>query len=104
MFKIVRVQYTTKQEYAARNKENITKVMNDLRKINNPGIRYGAYLLEDEKTFMHFTQFQNEDAYKILNELESFKEFQAQLKASGPEVPPKAENLSLVGSSYDFFQ
>jgi hypothetical protein len=101
--KIVRVQYTTKQEYAARNKENITKVMNDLRKINNPGIKYGAYLLPDEKTFMHFTQFENEEAHKILMELESFIKFQTELKASIPEVAPKAEDLSLVGSSYDFF-
>ena len=103
MFKIVRVQYTTKQHYVAKNKENINKVLNDLRKINNPGIKYGAYLLEDEKTFMHFTLFDNEEAYKVLNGLESFKQFQEELKASGFEVPPKAENLSLVASSYDFF-
>ena len=104
MFKIVRVQYTAKQDYAARNKENIAKVMNDLREINNPGIKYGAYLLEDGKTFMHFTQFENEEAYKVLNGLESFKQFQAELKASGFEAAPKAENLSLVASSYDFFK
>jgi hypothetical protein len=53
---------------------------------------------------MHFTLFENEEAYKISNSLESFKQFQADLKASGFEVAPKAENLSLVGSSYDFFK
>jgi hypothetical protein len=104
MFKIVRVQYTTKPDYVVRNKKNIAKVMNDLREINNPGIKYGAYLLEDQKTFMHFTQFQTEEAYKVLNSLESFKKFQEELKASGLEVAPKAENLSLVASSYDFFE
>jgi len=103
MFRIVRVQYTTKQEYAAKNKENITKVMNDLRAINNPGIRYSTYLLEDGKTFMHFALFENEAANKILMELESFKQFQAALKESVPEVPPKTENLSLVASSFDIF-
>lgn len=103
MFKIVRVQYTAKPEYAATNKENIAKVMNDLRKINDPGIKYGAFLLEDGKTFMHFTLFENEGAYKVLNSLPSFLQFQAALKASGFEVIPKSENLSLVGSSYDFF-
>ena len=101
--KIIRVQYTTKPGYAAKNKENITKVMSDLREINNPGIKYGAYLLPDEKTFMHFTQFENDEAHKVLMELESFKTFQTELKASIPEVPPKSEQLSLVGSSYDFF-
>lgn len=103
MLKIVRVQYTTKPEYAAHNKDNITKVMSDLREINNPGIKYGAYLLEDGKTFMHFTQFENEQAHQVLMNLESFRVFQAELKASGLETPPKAENLSLVASSYDFF-
>ena len=103
MFKIVRVQYTTKQEYVARNKENISRVMKDLREINNPGIKYGAFLLQDEKTFMHFTLFENEEAYKVLNNLESFMQFQTELKASGFEVVPKVDNLSLVASSYDFF-
>lgn len=103
MFRIVRVQYTAKQDYTPRNKENIAKVMDDLREINNPGIRYGVYLLEDEKTFMHFTQFENEEAYNTLMTLGSFKQFQAELKASGLEVAPKSENLSLVASSYDFF-
>ncbi len=36
MFKAVRVQYSTKEEYAAKNKENIQKVMSDLREINDP--------------------------------------------------------------------
>jgi hypothetical protein len=36
MFKVVRVQYTAKQEYVPRNKENISRVMKDLREINNP--------------------------------------------------------------------
>ena len=103
MFKIVRVQYTAKQEYVAKNKQNIEKVMNDLREINSPGIKYSTYLLDDGKTFMHFSLFENEDAQKVLNGLESFKQFQAELKASGPEVPPKVDNLSLVASSYNIF-
>jgi hypothetical protein len=103
MFKAVRVQYSTKKEYVAKNKENIQKVMSDLREINDPGIKYGTFLSEDGKTFIHFALFEKEEAQKVLNGLESFKIFQAELKASGPEVPPKVDNLSLVGSSYDIF-
>jgi len=73
--KIIWVQYTAKQEFAAKNKENIAKVMSDLREINNPGIKYAAYLLPDEKTFMHFAQFENDEAHKVLMELESFISF-----------------------------
>ena len=103
MFNIVRVQYTAKPEYAAKNKENIAQVMNDLRATNNPHIRYGTYLFADGKTFMHFTHFENEAAHKLLMELPSFIKFQTELKSSGFEVPPKTENLSLVGSSFDVF-
>src|SRR5471032_2773607 len=101
--KIVRVQYTTTQEYAAVNTENITKVANELRDINHPGIRYNAYLLPDGKTFMHFDQFEDEAAHEVLTKLASFKKFQTELKASLPEVAPKWELLCLVAASRDIF-
>ena len=101
--KIIRVQYTTTQEYAARNKENITKVMNELREMNRSDIKYGAYLLPDGKTFMHFDQFENEEAHSLLTGLESFKKFSDELLASHLEVEPKLELLSLVSSSENFF-
>jgi hypothetical protein len=69
--KIVRVQYTTTQEYATINSENIRQVVNELREINRPGIRYGVYLLPDGKTFMHFDQFENEDDHQVLMALKS---------------------------------
>lgn len=101
--KIVRVQYTTTQEYASTNQENIRQVVNELRKINHPGIQYSAYLLADGKTFMHFDQFENEAAHEVLQALESFKKFAAELWASKPEVEPVLELPSLVASSQDFF-
>lgn len=99
--KIIRIQYTVSPEFAEANKKNIIKVMEELKSINNPGIRYSSYVLDDEKTFMHFVVFQDEEASKVIGNLESFKHFQAELKASNPEIPPKFENLALVGSSYD---
>jgi len=101
--KTVRVQYTTKKEYVEKNKENIAKVMSDLRKMNNPGIKYSTFILDDGQTFMHFAVFDSEEGQKILNELDSFKKFGAELKASGPEIAPKVDNLSLVDSCYDIF-
>src|SRR5436305_1209506 len=99
--KIMRVQYTVVPEFVETNKQNITKVMDKLRSIGSPGVRYSSYLLEDGKTFMHYVIMQDEAANKVILDLEEFKHFQSELKASRPEVPPKAENLSLVGSSYD---
>jgi len=101
--KIVRVQYSTRAEYAAINKENIQQVVNELKTINHPGIRYSTYILPDGKTFMHFDQFENEEAHLFLQSLESFKKFAAALHASQLEVEPKLDLLSLAASTEEFF-
>lgn len=101
--KIVRVHYTTTQQYVSKNKENIRKIVDELAKINHPGIKYSTYLLADGKTFMHLDQFENEEAHQELMALESFKKFSSELLSSGLEVEPKLELLSLVTSSEDFF-
>jgi hypothetical protein len=101
--KIVKVTYTTKAEYVEHNKSNIKNVMSDLQKINQPGINYNACLSSDNKTFIHTAFFSTDDDQKLLNELPSFKSFQEQLKASGLEVPPKQELLSLIDSSKAIF-
>ena len=97
--KIVRVQYTTTKEFAPINQENINGVVAELKKLNHPGIKYSTYLLEDGKTFMHFDQFENEEAHQTLTELNSFKKFDEELWASQLEVEPKLELLSLVAAS-----
>lgn len=101
--KIVRVQYTTSPEYAATNQENIRQIVNELRQLNHPGIKYSTYLLPDGKTFMHFDQFENEEAHQVLQSLESFKKFSAELWASRLEVEPKLELPTLVASTEDSF-
>ena len=97
--KIVKVTYTTKAEYAAQNQKNIQQVMVDLQKINNVNILYHACLGADGKSFIHTAFFKTEEAEQVLLTLPSFKSFQEQLKASGPETPPKQELLTLVGAS-----
>ena len=101
--KIVRVQYTTTHAYAAINQQNIRQVVNELKTINNPGIQYSTYLLPDGKTFMHFDQFENEEAHQVLQSLESFKKFSAELWGSNLEIEPTLELLSLGASTEDFF-
>ena len=101
--KAVKVQFTVKESYAETNHKNIQKVMADLRKLNNPGIRYIAFLLEDGKTFVHFAMYSDEGTSSIVNNLESFQSFRQQLKESQPEVPPQAEDLILVGAAYEIF-
>lgn len=101
--KIVKVTYTTRAEFAQENQVNIGKVMADLQTAGHTGINYNACLLNDNKTFVHTAFFRSEEDQQVLNELPSFKNFQAQLKASGLESPPKQELLSLVGTSHSIF-
>ena len=97
--KIVKVTYTTKAEYVAQNQKNIQQVMADLHGINNKDILYHCCLGADGKSFTHTAFFKTDEAEQVLLTLPSFKSFQEQLKASGPETPPKQELLTLVGTS-----
>lgn len=101
--KIVRVTYTTKAAYAETNQTNIKKVMAELQKLNKPGINYNSCVAADGKTFIHLVFFKDGSDEKVLLGLPQFKEFQDQLKASGPEAPPKQELLTLVGTSKEIF-
>lgn len=101
--KAVKVQYTVQADYAETNQKNIQKVMADLKSLNNPGIRYSAFMLDDGKSFVHFAMYPDEETAAIVGNLESFQSFREQLKGSQPESPPKSEDLTLVGSAYEFF-
>jgi hypothetical protein len=102
--KIVRVTYTTKTGFAEQNMANIRKVMSDLQAINNHDMSYTCTLSEDGKTFTHLAFFNSAEAEKVLLALPAFKTFQEQLKASGPEAPPKQDFPTFVGSSIDLFR
>ena len=91
------------RKYIFSNQQNIAGVADEVRRLGHPGIRYSAYLLPDGKTFMHFDQFENEEAHHVLQELDSFKKFQTELMASNLEVAPQWELLTLAAASYDFF-
>ena len=101
--KAVKVQYTVKPEFAKQNGENINKAMSDLRGIDNADIRYSSFILDDNKSFVHFAMFKSEDGESVLNNLASFKKFQQELKNSIPEISPKVEKITIIGSSYNVF-
>jgi len=100
---IVRVTYTSNADYVSQNEANINAVMTDLRALGSKGIHYTVCLCPDTKTFIHTAYFRSEEDRRVLNDLASFKSFQEQLNASGPEVPPKQEILTLVGTSTELF-
>jgi hypothetical protein len=101
--KVVRVQYTTRAEFAATNQRNIAAIVRELKTLDHPGIKYTAWLLPDGKTFMHFDKLESEEAHLILQNLASFKKFADELDGSQMEVEPKLELLSLVASTEGYF-
>jgi len=101
--KVVRVQYTVRPEYAATNKRNIAAIVDELKALGHPGIKYTAWVLPDGKTFMHFDQFLNEEAHLVLQGLDSFKKFASELHASQLEVEPVLDLLSLTASTESYF-
>jgi hypothetical protein len=98
---IAQVQYTVKAGYAAQNKENISRVMEELRALERTDLRYSVFVKDDGKTFVHMLFCESEEAEKVFVALKAFKTFQSALRESHPEVPPAATKLNLVGSSYD---
>jgi hypothetical protein len=101
---ITHIRYTVKAEYAAQNKEHISRVMEELQALGRTDIRYSVFVEDDGKTFNHWPRYATAEARNVFGALESFKAFQAALAGSHPEVPPTVTNLTLVGSSYDLFE
>lgn len=101
--KVFKVTYTTKAEFSEQNQKNIKNVMDDLRKLNHPGVNYNSCLSADGKTFTHTVFLKSDEDQNVISQLPAFKYFQEQLQASGLEVPPKQETLELVGSSKEIF-
>ena len=100
--KAVRVQYTVKPEYVETNKANVRAVMDDLRGKPIDGMNYSTFYL-GEGRFMHLNVCKDQETLSQLGQRDSFKNFREGLKASGPESPPKSEDLEFVGSNIDFY-
>lgn len=101
--KATKVQYTVQSVYAKKNAENVTNLINEIKQLNTADIKYTTFLLNDNKSFVHFVMLKDDEANHTLTNLASFKKFREELKESNPEKPPMVENISMVASSYDIF-
>ncbi|WP_374951655.1 hypothetical protein [Mucilaginibacter sp.] len=101
--KALRVNYTTTAAFAPTNQANIAGIVEELKELNHPGIRYSTWLLPNGKTFMHFDQFENDDAHDVLTSLASFKKFDEELWASGLESEPVVELITLIAATETYY-
>lgn len=91
------VTYTVKPEFVSENKKNIQKFLNDFKTLDQTKFEYRAFVKEDGVTFVHFSNYENEEIQNIVLNVSSFKEFQRLRDESGLNDSHKVEILQSVG-------
>ncbi len=99
--KAVEVQYTVQQNFVEENKANIGKVMDALRSHPIEGLKYAAFTLADDQTFVHLNIAKDEETLARFTKMDEFKAFQKALKESQPISPPSVKTLVLVGAGFE---
>jgi len=91
------VTYTVKPEFVSENKSNIQKFLNDFKNLNQSKFEYKVFVKEDGVTFVHFSNYENEEVQNMVLNIPSFKEFQRVRDESGLNDSHKVEFLKSVG-------
>jgi hypothetical protein len=89
------VRYRTKPEQAARNRELVRAVYEELDRERPAGIRYRTVQLGDGVTFVHIAEIESDR--NPLDDLEAFAAFQQDIAARCDE-PPASAAFTEVGS------
>ncbi|RKT01314.1 hypothetical protein [Chryseobacterium defluvii] len=90
------VTYTVSSEFVSENKANIQKFLDDFEKLDQSTFEYKVYLKEDGVTFLHYSNYINEEVqHEVLN-VPSFKEFQRLRDESGLNGSHKVEILQAI--------
>ncbi|MFP3597612.1 hypothetical protein [Chryseobacterium sp. SIMBA_029] len=90
------VSYTVKPEFVTENKANIQKFLDDFKNLDQETFEYKVYTKEDGVTFLHYSNYINEEVqHEVLN-VPSFKEFQKLRDESGLNGSHKVEILQSI--------
>lgn len=90
------VSYTVKPEFVSANKANIEKFLNDFKNLDQSTFEYKVFVKEDGVTFLHYSNYANEEVqHEVLN-VPSFKEFQRLRDKSGLNGSHKVELLQSI--------
>ncbi|OCK52694.1 hypothetical protein BA768_11295 [Chryseobacterium sp. CBo1] len=91
------VTYTVKPEFVYENKSNIQQFLNDFKALDHTKFEYKVFVKEDGVTFVHFSNYENEEVQNTVLNIPSFKEFQKLRDESGLNDSHKIEILQSVG-------
>ncbi|MBT2622966.1 MULTISPECIES: hypothetical protein [Chryseobacterium] len=90
------VSYTVKPEFVSENKVNVQKFLDDFKQLDQSTFEYKVYVKEDGVTFLHYSNYINEEVqHEVLN-TPSFKEFQKRRDESGLNDSHKVEFLQTI--------
>jgi quinol monooxygenase YgiN len=90
------VTYTVNPEYVSENKSHIQTFLDDFKNLDQETFEYKVYLKEDGVTFLHYSNYINEEVqHEVLN-TPSFKEFQRLRDESGLNGTHKVEILQSI--------
>ncbi len=90
------VRYTVKSDQAAHNEALIRAVFTELHRIQPPGLRYAAFKLDDDVSFMHLVWSDPQKGHSPVAHLPALKDFHAGIRDRCDE-PPLRTKLSEIG-------
>jgi hypothetical protein len=94
---VVVVRYKTKVDRADENQALIERVFGQLQVDRPPGLRYAAFRLADEVSFVHVASVETEDGTNPLTSTAAFSEFVRQI-GDRVEDGPHSSEAAVVGS------
>ena len=90
------VTYTVNPEYVSENKIHIQKFLDDFKNLNQETFEYKVYVKEDGVTFLHYSNYINEEIQQKVLNTPSFKEFQRLRDESGLNGTHRVEILQSI--------
>ncbi|AEA45294.1 hypothetical protein [Fluviicola taffensis] len=92
------VTYQIKPEFVEQNKENIQAFLNDFEQLDASKFKYNVFVKEDGVSFVHYSQYSDEEMQNMLLNIKSFKAFQQMRDESGLNDSHRVEILQSIGS------
>ncbi len=91
------VRYTVKPDQAVHNEELVRAVFAELNRVQPAGLRYAAYKLDDDVSFIHLIWSDTENGRSPAPQLQTLREFHAGIRERCDEGPVRTK-LSEIGS------
>lgn len=93
------VTYQVSPEFAAQNRENIQSFLKDFDQLDSTKFTYTVLTKEDGVSFVHYSQYADEEMQNQLLSVPSFKAFQKMRDDSGLNDSHRVEVLQFIGSA-----